>query len=206
MKTLVAQFSELPTTCVSDALNGLTNLDPAIKPLKEDWKVCGPAFPVKVRAADNLMVLRGIREAKAGDVLVIDAKGYLYHAVCGDFVVGLMKTLGLAGVVIDGAVRDILGIKRLDFPVFCRGTTVAASGKSGAGAVGVPISCGGVEIHPGDIILGDADGVVVIPGARGDEILQKAKEKLRKDEEREQGILGNPEAARAYLDQVLSDR
>lgn len=206
MENVIAQLAELPSTCVSDALGGLTNLDPAIKPLREEWRVCGRAFTVQVRAADNLMVLKGIREAAPGDVLVIDAKGYLYNAVCGDFVVALMKTLGLAGAVVDGAVRDVLGIKQLDFPVFCRGTTVAASGKSGGGAVGVPISCGGVPVQPGDLILGDADGVVVIPRGREEEILQKAQTKLRKDEEREKDIIGNPEAARAYLDEMLSGR
>lgn len=203
LDSLISQFAELPTTCISDALAGLTNLDPAIKPLKKKWTVCGRAYPVRLRAADNLKLLQGIRDAQPGDVLIADAKGFLYNAVAGDFVIGLMKTLGLAGFVVDGAVRDVSGIKELDFPVFCRGATVAAGGKSGAGEAGVPISCAGVTVHPGDIVVGDVDGVVIVPADQAEEVLARAREKLEKDREREEGILGNPDAARAYLDRVL---
>ncbi|MGD8188911.1 RraA family protein [Brevibacillus ginsengisoli] len=189
----------IPTTCLSDAMGGLNNLDPAIKPLHEKLKVRGKAFTVKVRAADNLMVLRAIYEASPGDILVIDAKGYEYNAVCGDFVIGLAQILGIEGVVIDGVIRDVKGIKEMNYPVFCRGYTVAASGKSGAGEINVPISCGGVVVHPGDIVVGDADGVVVIPQAQEQEIYAKAIDKLNKDKEREEEALSNPEAARRYL-------
>lgn len=101
---LVEQFKNVSSTCVSDALSGLNNLEPTIKPLIDNHIVVGRAFTVKVRATDNLMILKGIREAQPGDVLVVDAKGFLYNASCGAFVVGLAKTLGLAGMVIDGVV------------------------------------------------------------------------------------------------------
>ncbi len=196
----------IPTTCLSDAMGGLNNLDPAIKPLHEKLKVRGKAFTVKVRAADNLMVLKAIYEAEPGDVLVVDAKGYEYNAVCGDFVIGLAQILGIKGVVIDGVVRDIKGIKEMNYPVFARGYTVAASGKSGAGEINVPISCGGVVVRPGDLVVGDADGVVVIPREREQEILAKAMEKLRKDKEREDEALSSPEAARKYLASLFKEK
>lgn len=203
MSDIINQFKELPTTCISDALNGLSNMDPAIKPVKEDLKVVGRANTVKLRAADNYMVLKAIREAKEGDVLVVDGKGYLNNASCGDFIVALAQNMRISGVVIDGVVRDIVGIKNLNFPVFCKGTTNTASDKSGSGEVNVPISCGGATVKPGDIIIGDADGVVVVPQELENEILQKSIEKLNKDIERERQVLASRAAAIEYLDKVL---
>jgi RraA family protein len=196
----------IQSTSVSDALKGLTNLNSAIKPVSDHLTVVGPAYTVRVRAADNLLVLQAIAEANPGDVLVVDAKGYEQNAVCGDFVIGLAKTLGLAGVVIDGVVRDLRGIRDMDYPVFCRGTTVAASDKYGSGETGVPISCGGVPVHPGDIILGDIDGVTVIPRDLENEVLEKAREKQKRDEIRSKNIIGNPEAARRYIQEEINKR
>ncbi|MEW9671872.1 RraA family protein [Ammoniphilus sp. 3BR4] len=204
MKDIVRRFEEVPTTCISDAMQGLNNLDSSIKPLKDEYKVAGRAFTVKMPVGDNQAVLRAIREAQPGDVLVIDAKGDTYRAVAGDFVVGMAQTLGIKGMVVDGVIRDIQGIRDLDYPVFYKGTTVAASGKAGMGEINVPISCGGVTIQPGDIIVGDADGVVAVPQAEAETILAKAIEKMKKDEERASMISGKPEAVRQHLDDILS--
>ncbi|MGG0719242.1 RraA family protein [Robertmurraya massiliosenegalensis] len=205
MDNLLNELKELTTTCVSDALNGLNNLDPAIKPLTNDMKAAGKAFTVKVRAADNKLVLQAIRDANPGDVLVVDAKGYLNNASAGDFVIGLAKTLGLSGVIIDGVVRDVAGIRALNFPVFCKGVTTAASDKHGSGQVNVPISCGDTVINPGDYILGDEDGVVCIPLDQAEDIIGKAKAKLVKDVERERTVLSSREAAIEYINKQLAD-
>jgi regulator of RNase E activity RraA len=205
MSTVYEEFQKLPTTCISDALKGLNNMDGSIKPLKEEYKVSGPACTVKVLANDNLIVLKGIRMAKPGDVLVVDAKGYEYNAIAGDFVVGMAQTLGLAGIVADGTIRDILGVKKLNFPVFCKGTTVAAGGKAGIGEVNVPISCGGVPVNPGDIIIGDADGVVVVPQEQAQTVLQAAMDKEHKDQERANSVLASAEAVRKHLDKVTGN-
>lgn len=185
MEKWMKQFYDLPTTCISDALNGMNNLDPSIKPLQDSYKVAGRAFTVKIPAGDNTMVLKAIKEASPGDVLVVDAKGESYRAVAGDFVVSLAQKLGIAGIIVDGVIRDLIGVRSLNFPVFSKGTTVAASFKNDAGEINVPISCGGVSITPGDIIVGDADGVVVIPQADAEKVLEKALAKLKKDEQRE---------------------
>ncbi len=203
MDNLVNEFQNLPTTAISDAMDGLNNLSPAIKPLKEEYKLSGRAFTVKIPVGDNLAVLKAIREAQPGDILVVDAKGDQYRAIAGDFVVGMAQTMGVGGIVVDGVIRDIAGIKELNFPVFSKGTTVAASGKAGVGEVNVPISCGGAAINPGDIIVGDADGVVVIPQAIEEEVLTKAKDKMRKDQLREESISGNREAIIKHLDKML---
>ncbi|WP_374935188.1 RraA family protein [Neobacillus driksii] len=205
VEKIIKDFLGIPTTCISDAMDGLNNLHPAIKPLKERYKLAGRAYTVKIPVGENLSVLKAIREANPGDILVVDAKGDQYRAIAGDFVVGMAQTLGIGGLVVDGVIRDIVAIKALNFPVFSRGTTVAASAKAGVGEVNVPISCGGVPVNPGDIIVGDADGVVVIPQAIEKRILALSVEKLKKDEIREASISGNPEAIRKHLDQLLSN-
>src|SRR5690606_11394676 len=143
---LIARYASVPTTAVSDATGGLNNMDSMIKPLQEEYRIAGRAVTVKLPGGDNPAMLRAMRTASPGDVLVVDAKGDLRKAVAGDFVVGMMRTLGIAGLVVDGAIRDVRDIKALGFPVFVRGTTVAASSKTGAGEVNVPISCGGVTV------------------------------------------------------------
>lgn len=203
MDEIIRAFEKLPTTCISDPMQGLNNMDSDIKPLKEKYHIAGRAFTMKIPVGDNSTYLRALYEAKPGDILVIDAKGDKYRAVAGDFMAGLAQTLGIKGIVADGVIRDIVGIKKLDFPVFCKGTTVAASNKSGWGEVNIPISCGGATVNPGDIIVADADGVVVVPQHFEKEILVKAEEKLRKDEEREAKIAGNPETIKRYLGELL---
>lgn len=204
MDNLIKEFQSLPTTCLSDAMDGLNNLNPAIKPLKESYRLVGRALTVKIPVGENLAVLRAIRESKPGDILVVDAKSDGYRAIAGDFVVGMAQTLGIGGIVVDGVIRDIVAIKELNFPVFAKGTTVAASGKTGVGEINLPISCGGMTINPGDMIVGDADGVVVVPQKIEQEVLAKASDKLKKDQEREANISGNREAIIKYLDQLLS--
>lgn len=203
MNDIINQFEQLQTTCVSDAMKGLNNLSPAIKPLEEKYKIAGRAFTVKIAAGDNKVFLQAISEAKAGDILIVDAKGDTYIAIAGDFVVGMIKKLGIKGLVVDGAVRDVLGVKKVDFPVFCKGTSTAASAKYGVGELNIPISCGGVSVCPGDIIVGDADGVVVVPKAIEEEVLIKAQEKTRKDQIREEEVLQSVDSVRKYLSDFL---
>lgn len=203
MNQLVSEFRNIPTTCISDAMNGLNNFNPTIKPLKEEYKLAGRAFTVKIPVGDNLAVLKAIRESKPGDILVVDAKGDQYRAIAGDFVVGMAQTLGVGGLVVDGVIRDIVGIKELNFPVFAKGTAVASCGKAGVGEINVPISCGGTTVHPGDIIVGDADGVVVIPQMIEQVVLKNSLDKLKKDQDREITISGNREEIIKHLDQLL---
>lgn len=204
MNDIISQFKKIPTTCISDALNGLNNLNSSIKPLKENYKIAGRAFTVKIPVGENLAVLRAIRDAKPDDIIVIDAKGDTYRAIAGDFIVGMAKTLEIGGIVVDGVIRDILGIKKLDFPVFCKGNAVAASSKHDQGEINVAISCGGTTIYPGDIIVGDVDGVVVIPQNNEDEILRKSLGKFNMDNERAERIMRDSIKVRKYLDDLVN--
>lgn len=203
--TIQERFLSLPTTAISDATGGNTNVNACIKPLADHYKIAGQAITVRLPDGENKAVLEAISKAQKGDILVIDAKGNRNRAVAGDFVVSLAKNLGVQGFVVDGVIRDIAAIRSLDFPVFALGTTVAAGNKNGGGVVNVPISIGGVTVHPGDFIVGDIDGVVVIPKDDGEKIVEGAEAKLTKDEAREKEVLANgEESIRAYLDKVLA--
>src|SRR5690625_1563621 len=117
MDSVIEQFKAIPTTAISDVLKCMNNINPTVKPLKESFHIAGRAFTVKTAVGDNLAVLRAIKEAKSGDIIVVDAKGDTYRAIAGDFVVGMMQTMELGGLVVDGVIRDIVDIKKLNFQI-----------------------------------------------------------------------------------------
>lgn len=205
ISTIQEKFLALPTTAISDATGGHTNLDAKIKPLSDHFKIAGRVVTVRLPDGENRAVLEAISIAKEGDIIVIDAKGNTNRAVAGDFVVSLAKGVGVQGFVVNGVIRDIAAIRELDFPVFSLGTTVAAGNKHGGGKVNVPIAIGGVSVQPGDFIIGDVDGVIVVPQGEEEEIIRKAEAKLAKDEAREKEALANgEESIRAYIQKALS--
>lgn len=204
MNSVIEQLKTTPTTAISDVLKGMNNLDPSIRGLKDEYHIAGEAYTVELAVGDNLHLLKAMKEAKPGDILVVDVKGDTYRAIAGDFVVGMMKTLGLGGLVVDGVIRDIVDIKRLNFPVFSKGSTVASGSKNGPGATNIPISCGGASVQPGDIIVGDVNGVVAIPRDQAATVLEKAQEKERKDEEREEKYGKNKETIYEYIEGMIA--
>lgn len=204
MTKVEVSFQHLPTTAISDATGGHTNLRSEIKPLADHFKIAGRAVTVRLPDGENGAVLEAIRAANEGDILVIDAKGNTNRAVAGDFVISLAKVMGVQGFVVDGVIRDIAAIRELDFPIFALGTTVAAGNKNGGGQVNIPIAVGGVTVHPGDYIIGDVDGVIVVPLQDAERIVAAAESKLEKDEARAQEAHANgKESIIAYLDKVL---
>lgn len=198
------QFKSIPTTAISDAMKGMNNLDPSIKPLKDTYKISGRALTVKMPIGDNYSVMKALDAAEPGDIIVIDAKGDLSRAVAGDFVIGMAKALGIAGFVVDGAIRDLEACKALDFPIFCKGTTIAAGNKAGQGEINTAISCGGVSIQPGDIIVGDCDGVTAIPLASAEDVLAGSLEKLQKDDQRAASVSEDIAAIKKHLKEQLA--
>ncbi|MFL1999033.1 RraA family protein [Lysinibacillus irui] len=204
MTKVEVSFQHLPTTAISDATGGHTNLRSEIKPLADHFKIAGRAVTVRLPDGENGAVLEAIRAANEGDILVIDAKGNTNRAVAGDFVISLAKGLGVQGFVVDGVIRDIAAIRELDFPIFALGTTVAAGNKNGGGQVNIPIAVGGVTVHPGDYIIGDVDGVIVVPMEDAERIVAAADSKLEKDAARAHEAHANgKESIIAYLDKVL---
>jgi RraA family protein len=173
----VAGLGEFETPAASDLMNRLYTMAPTIRNLTaDDLQVLGPACTVKVYPGDNLMVHKALDIAQAGDVIVIDTSGSTMTAVLGDLISTKARHRGIAGFVVDGLVRDLGGIRGLgDFPVFARGVTPIGPLHRGPGEINCPISAGGVVVHPGDVIVGDLNGVVVVPHQIADDLLAKLR-------------------------------
>jgi 4-hydroxy-4-methyl-2-oxoglutarate aldolase len=161
----IKQLRELGAATVYEAQGAKGALDQGIKPLDPAVRLAGPALTVDCRPADNLMLHYAVQKAKPGDVLVVDAKGFLEAGPWGDVLTIQAQKVGIAGLVIHGCVRDANLIIELGFPVFCRGLSIKGTGKNQPGRVNVPVTVGDVTIHPGDIVVGDRDGLVVVPQA-----------------------------------------
>ena len=162
----VAAFAGLPTGFVVDALGGRGALDGRIKPIGAADSFCGVAMPCDAGPADNLAAFGALAVAEPGDVIVCASDGFERTAVTGDLLLGMMKNRGVAAFVTDGFARDIAGIRAVGLPCFAAGVTPNSPAKNGPGSVGLPIVVGGIAVGPGDIVVGDADGVVVVPLAR----------------------------------------
>lgn len=170
---LLAQFQNQPTGFVTDAYNGKGCLDYRIKPLDNSFAFCGSAITAFCGPMDNLAAMAALDVAKPGDVIVIATTGDETAAVIGDHWAYWAKKIGVVGVVCDGLVRDIVGLLRVGLPVFARGLTPNSGFRNGPGEVNSMVSCGGVTISPGDIIIGDRDGVVSIPLNAAEEVAAK---------------------------------
>jgi 4-hydroxy-4-methyl-2-oxoglutarate aldolase len=159
-------LKRLGSATVHEALGQTGALASAIKPLDASLRVAGPALTVRADPGDNLIVHYALTRAQPGDVIVIDAGGFLECGMWGDILTLAALKTGVAGLVVDGAIRDADSIVALRFPAFARGLSIRGSHKSRTGQVNTAISCGGVIVEPGDVVLGDRDGVVTIPNAR----------------------------------------
>jgi RraA family protein len=177
-------FRDFPTPDISDLMNRLYTMVPAIHNVTNPHlKILGPACTVRVFPGDNLMVHKSLDIAKPGDIVVVDAGASPMNAVLGDLVTTKARHRGIAGFVVDGLVRDIQGIMEVGIPVFARGVTPIGPLHRGPGEVNYPIQCGGIVVHPGDIIVGDMNGVVVVPMEVAESILQRLQ--ARKETEAE---------------------
>jgi 4-hydroxy-4-methyl-2-oxoglutarate aldolase len=161
----VAAFAGVMTGFVADALGGRGAMVPAVKPIAGTGPFCGVAVPCAAGPADNLAVFGALLIAEPGDVVVCAADGFEHTAVTGDLLLGMLQNKGCVGFVTDGAVRDLPGIRDVGLPCYATAVTPNSPAKSGPGTVGLPVVVGGVTVGPGDIVLGDEDGVVVVPKA-----------------------------------------
>lgn len=170
-------FDNIAVASISDCMNRFFCMDAQIKPLisKPNMHMTGVAFTIMTRTCDNLLVQKALDYAKPGDVIVVDGGGDMNQGMLGDIMVYLAKKRGVAGFVVDGIVRDIKGIRPIDLPVYARGLTPRGPWFDGPGEMNVPISCGGVVVNPGDIIVGDEDGIIVIPPAFAEQVAKEAQ-------------------------------
>ena len=174
---LVEQFRGVPASFVVDALGGGGALDFRVKPLI-GHAVLGVALTCDCGPSDNLALTAAIAECEKGDVLVAATRGFRNAAVTGDVLMGIARNRGAVGLVTDGVVRDLDELEKIGLPIFAVGATPNSPGKRGPGSVGLPVVCGGMTIATGDILVGDRDGVVVVPHARIEATL-KALERVK---------------------------
>jgi RraA family protein len=180
---LIAGFGTFDTPAISDRMNRLYTMAPGIRNLTDDrLRILGPACTVKVYPGDNLMVHKALDIAQPGDVVVIDTSASSMTAVLGDLISTKARHRGLAGFVVDGLVRDLEAIRALgDFPVYARGVTPTGPLHRGPGEINYPVCAGGTVVEPGDIIVGDLSGVVVVPQEIADELLNRLKASAAKE-------------------------
>ncbi|PAD39192.1 RraA family protein [Terribacillus sp. 7520-G] len=174
----------LNTTLLADVMGCTGAMDYRIKPVSSGMGIVGTAMTVSLRPGDNLFLHQAIYSAKKGYVLVVDGKGHTNNAYLGELMAGSAKAIGVEGIVIDGLVRDKKALEELDFPIYSKGFHPNGPFKDGPGEVNEVISCGGIRVAPGDLVVADDDGVVVVPVDRIDEVLHKASEKLKYEEKR----------------------
>ena len=180
---------------VSDALGKGGAMDHGMRPWSGNSKMAGPAYTVQVHTADILMVSKALAECPAGHVLVIDGHGERNTALWGGLTTLSAQLKGLAGVVIDGAIRDLADIRGSKLAVFARAVVPNAGGAEYAGKLQVPVACGGMVVKPGDWLVGDDDGVVVIPAAQLEETLEKAERIVRAERKIAKAIRNGVEVA-----------
>jgi regulator of RNase E activity RraA len=179
----VSGLSRHQTPDISDLMNRLYAMEPEIKNMTDpDLRLVGPACTVKCYPGDNLMVHKALDVAQPGDVVVVDTSSSSLTAVLGDLVCTKARHRGIAGFIVDGLIRDLPAIRRLgDFPVFARDVTPKGPLHRGPGEIGYPISCGGIVVNPGDVIVADLNGVVVVPRDISDELLMRLDAKAAKE-------------------------
>lgn len=177
-RDVVESFESIPSTIVSDVMgNTGQTMDSGIRPAYDGIDMAGTAITVKEAPGDNLIIHKALTIAERGDVLVIDCNGYTGTGHVGELMCTSCEANGLSGLVIDGAYRDSREIARMEFPVYGRGVNPEGPLKQDPGSINVTISCGDVSVSPGDIVVGDDDGIAIVPRESADEVLESAREK-----------------------------
>lgn len=205
---VMAQFKTIPASNTADVMGRSCAMNPRIHLVSQpkEQMMVGPAFTVKARAGDNLALHAALNLCHEGDVIVVSNEEDNTRALMGEIMMAFLKyTKKIAGIVLDGPIRDIDEIGHWDFPVYCTGTTPGGPYKEGPGEINVPISCGGVSVNPGDIILADPDGVIVIPRRDAPTILEEAK-KFQAADETKLAAAQNGTAKREWVEKTLSEK
>jgi 4-hydroxy-4-methyl-2-oxoglutarate aldolase len=200
---VVAKASAYAASILADVAGRRGTMDGRVAPLSPGMRVTGPAVTVEVRAGDNLMIHAAMAIARPGDVLVIDGKADRTCALMGSIMINACRKLGLAGVVLDASVRDTEELRALGFPVYAIGANPNGPTKNIPGRINWPISCGGVAVRAGDLIVGDADGVVVIEREKAESLLVPAEQKVLDEQARIAAITSGQGVRPKWLDGAL---
>lgn len=200
---LLKRLAALPVSNVSDNL--LRGQGTNLEPFHRSGRMAGTALTVRTRPGDNLVVHKAIDMAAPGDVIVVDAGGALDNAIIGELMAGWAAKRGVAGMVIDGAIRDSDALSEGDFPVYAAGVTHRGPWKDGPGEVNVVISVGGMVVRPGDLVAGDRDGVIVIPQEDAERVIAAAEAQHRREQASMQAIAAGT-WDRKWVDEALKAR
>ena len=200
---IVRKASAFAASILADVAGRRGTLDGRIMPLSRATRVAGPAFTIEVRAGDNLMIHAALAMAKPGDVLVVDGKADRTCALMGSIMLNACKKIGIAGVILDGAHRDTEEILELGFPLYSVGSNPNGPTKFVPGRINWPISCGGVAVNPGDLIVGDSDGVVIVERERADSLLDLAAKKVTDERARIADIVAGKNLRAPWLEASL---
>ena len=201
---IVEQLKDIPASNIADCMERNCAMNPRIRLVsKPKTNMAGPAFTVKGRAGDNLALHAALNFCHEGDVIVVSNEGDNTRSLMGSVMMTyLYKFKKIAGIVLDGPIRDIDEIGEWDFPVYCTGTTPGGPYKEGPGEINVPVSCGNVSINPGDIIVGDPDGVICIPRKDAPVILEAAK-KFKENDQKKEKLAVTGSADRSWVEKSL---
>lgn len=200
-KALVDSLRGIPVANIGDNMNRICCMNSRIAPMNSA-PLLGCAFTVKVRAGDNLLFHKAIDMAQPGDVIVIDGQNEQSYAITGELMIMWMRRRNLAGLIVDGCIRDIDAVRNMNFPVYATGVTPNGPLKEGGGEINFPVMCGGLVVNPGDIVVGDADGVVVVGPADAAAVQKKAKAQNDKEAQAMKDI-ENLAWDRTWVDGVL---
>jgi RraA family protein len=200
---LVARAAQFPSSILADVAGRRGALSSRIAPLAPSMRIAGTALTVEVRPGDNLMIHAAMAMAKPGDVLVIDGKGDESCALMGEIMVSQCMAIGIAGVIVYGSVRDTEAIRELGFPMYAVGANPNGPTKLVPGRLNWPVSVGGVTVQAGDLVVADADGVVVVEPAKVPAVLEQAKQKLADETKRIEGIRNGSQLRPGWLDGAL---
>ncbi|GAA3822395.1 RraA family protein [Streptomyces chiangmaiensis] len=193
----------IPPTTLADLLGREQVMDIGIRPLWSSMpRQAGPAFTVRCRPGDNLMVHAAIHRAEPGSVIVVES-GDVDYALVGGNVCAVAQRRGISGFVLDGVIRDVAEAREIGFPVFARGVIPVPGTKTAVEPLNLPVRCGGVKVDPGDIVVADEEGLVVVPNARQEEVLLAARAKLAK--EADESLEAWEEAHRTRINKILDE-
>lgn len=201
--SLVAAFKGLPVANIDDCMNRLACVDACIRPIN-DSPLLGVAFTVKAPAGDNLMFHKALDLAKPGDVLVIESEGNMTRSVCGEIMSAYAKSRGIVGFIVDGCIRDAEELSQLhDFPVYYKGITPNGPYKNGPGEINFPVSFAGQVICPGDILVGDQNGIIIIKPEEAAELAKAAWAVHEKEDKQKADIAAGRGFSRPFVDPTL---
>jgi regulator of RNase E activity RraA len=205
-KELVEAFRGIPVANIDDNMGRISAVDTCIFPLNPNARLLGTAFTVSAPVGDNLLFHKALDMAKPGDVIVLANKGGDTRSVCGEIMSTYAKSRGLAGIIIDGAVRDSYALREMDFPVYAKGITPNGPYKNGPGEMNFPVSFAGIVINPGDIIIGDSDGLIVVRPEDAAEIAAKSRAYFEGEQKQLEGILSGKGWPRPWVDELLKEK